>query len=401
MRPDVLSPLFAAAQALTGVGPRVATFLKKALRLPPGVTEPRVVDLVWHAPTGLVDRRAEPTVAGAVTGTIATFKVRVLKHKPSPRGNNKAPYKVSCEDDSGRLDLIFFHAERKFIERQLPEGAERYVSGRVERYGETLQMVHPDYIVPPEARGDLPMLEPVYPLTAGLSGKVLGKIVRQAVERVPDLRGVAGSGVARRARLAGLPGRHPAVASPGRPRRHLDRRAGVAAARLRRTAGRAARAGPRSPEHEVATRSRRDRRWPHPRAPAGGDAVRADGLADHGAGRDRGRHRRAAPHAAAAAGRRRLRQDRRRVDGDGDRGRGRRAGRPDGADRGACTPARRDDRAARRQGRPPDRAHHRAREGPAAPRGAGAAGQRRDRHPDRHACAVPARRRVRATWRSP
>jgi ATP-dependent DNA helicase RecG len=187
MRPDPLTPLFASAQTINGVGPRVLSFLKKALRLPPGVAEPRVLDLVWHTPTGVIDRRAEPTVAGAVPGTIATFKIRVLKHRPSPRGNNKAPYKVACEDESGRLDLIFFHAEHRFIERQLPVGAERYVSGRVERYGETVQMVHPDYIVAPEARADLPGLECVYPLTAGLSGKVLSKLVRQAVERIPDL----------------------------------------------------------------------------------------------------------------------------------------------------------------------------------------------------------------------
>ncbi len=187
MRPDVLAPLYASARNLTGVGPRVLGFLKKALRLPPGVAEPRVVDLVWHTPTGVIDRRAEPTVAGAVAGTIATFHVRVLKHRPGPRGNTKAPYKVMCEDDTGRLELIFFHAERAFIERQLPEGAERYVSGRVDRYGETAQMVHPDYIVTPEARADLPSLEPVYPLTAGLSGKILNKLVRQAVATTPEL----------------------------------------------------------------------------------------------------------------------------------------------------------------------------------------------------------------------
>ena len=187
MRPDTLTPLYASAQSLTGVGPRVLTFLKKALRLPPGVLEPRVVDLVWHTPTGIIDRRAEPTVADGVSGTIATFKVRVLKHKPSPRGNVKAPYKVMTEDDTGRLDLIFFHMERAFIERALPEGTERYVSGRVERYGDTLQMVHPDYMVAPDRRNDLPMLEPVYPLTAGLSGKVLNKLVRQAVALTPEL----------------------------------------------------------------------------------------------------------------------------------------------------------------------------------------------------------------------
>ena len=175
MRPHPLIPLFASATNLAGIGPRMQLLLKKALRLPPGVTEPRVIDLLWHTPTGVIDRRATPTVAAAVPGTIATLEVRVLKHRAPPRGNNKAPYKVACEDDTGRIDLVFFHAEPKFVERQLPEGSVRYVSGRIESYNDKKQMPHPDYIVAPEARADLPMLEPVYPLTAGLSGKVLLK----------------------------------------------------------------------------------------------------------------------------------------------------------------------------------------------------------------------------------
>ena len=187
MRPAPLNPLFASAESLTGIGPRLIVLLRKALALPPGVTEPRVVDLLWHLPTGVVDRRAEPSVAEALPGTIATLKVRVLKHRGPPRGNNKAPYKVATEDETGRLDLVFFHAERRFIEAQLPEGEIRYVSGRVERYGDTLQMAHPDYIVAPERRGDLPMLEPVYGLTAGLSSKVLGKAMRQAAMGVAAL----------------------------------------------------------------------------------------------------------------------------------------------------------------------------------------------------------------------
>jgi len=185
MRPEIFTPLFASAQSLAGIGPRLITLLKKALRLPPGISEPRVIDLLWHTPTGVIDRRAQPTVAGAVPGTIATFELRILKHRPPPRGNDKAPYKIACEDDTGRLDLVFFRAERKYIERQLPEGSVRFISGRVEIYGDKLQITHPDYIVAPENRDDLPMLEPVYGLTAGLSGKVLVKAIRQAVERVP------------------------------------------------------------------------------------------------------------------------------------------------------------------------------------------------------------------------
>jgi ATP-dependent DNA helicase RecG len=187
MRPRQLIPLFASAQSLTGIGPRMQVLLKSALRLPAGAAEPRIIDLLWHAPTGVIDRRATPTVAAAVPGTIATLEVRVLKHKPAPRGNSRAPYKVTCEDDTGKIDLVFFHAERKFIERQLPTGSLRTVSGRIESYNDRKQMAHPDYIVAPEARAELPLLEPVYPLTAGLSGKVLLKAVRQALERVPAL----------------------------------------------------------------------------------------------------------------------------------------------------------------------------------------------------------------------
>jgi ATP-dependent DNA helicase RecG len=187
MRPLELIPLFASAKSLVGIGPRMEILLRKALKMPPGITEPRVIDLLLHAPTGVIDRRATPTVAAAVPGTIATLEVRVLKHRPSPRGNTRAPYKVACEDDTGRIDLVFFHAEHKFIERQLPVGSIRCISGRIEAYNDVKQMAHPDYIVAPEARADLPLLEPVYPLTAGLSGKVLLKAVRQALDRVPDL----------------------------------------------------------------------------------------------------------------------------------------------------------------------------------------------------------------------
>src|ERR1700704_5489106 len=187
MRPQQLTPLFATAKNLAGIGPRMEILLKKALRLPPGVAEPRVIDLLWHTPTGVIDRRATPTVTAAVPGTIATLEVRVLKHRPAPRGNNRAPYKVTSEDDSGRIDLVFFHVDHRFIERQLPTGSIRIVSGRIESYNDKKQMTHPDYIVAPEARADLPLLEPVYPLTAGLSGKVLLKAARQALERVPDL----------------------------------------------------------------------------------------------------------------------------------------------------------------------------------------------------------------------
>ena len=148
MRPISSHPLFASAQSLTGVGPRLILLLKKASNLPPGVTEPRVIDLLWHLPTGVIDRRAEPTVAAAVPGTIATLQGARAQAPAPPRGNNRAPYKVRVRGrDAASIDLVFFHAERSFVERQLPVGEMRYISGRIERYSDKLQMTHPDYIV--------------------------------------------------------------------------------------------------------------------------------------------------------------------------------------------------------------------------------------------------------------
>ncbi len=185
MRPPLLSPLFAPIQSLAGIGPRLAKLMEKVVPGQHNAGDPRVLDLLWHTPTGIIDRRETPNVADAIPGTIVTLNVRVLKHTHPPRGNKRAPYKVRCEDDSSPIDLVFFHAQPNYVEQQLPVGEMRTISGRIERYGDKLQMAHPDYIIAPEKRDELPLMEPVYPLTAGLTGKILVKASRQALERVP------------------------------------------------------------------------------------------------------------------------------------------------------------------------------------------------------------------------
>jgi len=186
MRPDHLTPLFATAQSLEGVGPRVLQLLKKALQLPGQVAEPRLIDLLMHTPTGVIDRRAMPTLAEAVPGTIATVKVIVRKHR-IPAAGSRAPHTVLAEDATAKLEIVFFHADQRYVERLLPVGEERYVSGRIEAYGERLQMMHPDHVVGVDDLNKLPLLEPVYPLTAGLSGKVLHKLIGRALDLMPAI----------------------------------------------------------------------------------------------------------------------------------------------------------------------------------------------------------------------
>jgi ATP-dependent DNA helicase RecG len=179
-----LEPLFAPVRTLAGCGPKVESALAKLLGCAPDHA-PRLVDLLWHFPSGFTDRRSRPNVAEAQPGRIATLKVRVIKHKPTP-ASSRAPYKVTCEDDTGAIDLVFFHADRRFLERLLPVGEERYISGAVERFGERAQMPHPDHILTEAQFEAVPDLEPVYPLAAGVTQKQARRFIAEALDRTPD-----------------------------------------------------------------------------------------------------------------------------------------------------------------------------------------------------------------------
>ncbi|MCH7663648.1 MAG: ATP-dependent DNA helicase RecG, partial [Chloroflexi bacterium] len=146
---------------------------------------PNVVDLLWHLPSGLIDRRFAPKVADAPPGAIATMTLRVGAHKPPRTG--RLPYKVTCSDDTGELDLVFFHARPDYLQRVLPEGEMRVISGRIERWQGRLQITHPDHIATTDEIASLQTIEPVYPLTAGLTPRPLGRAIKGALERAPEL----------------------------------------------------------------------------------------------------------------------------------------------------------------------------------------------------------------------
>lgn len=185
MRPTQLDPLFAPVSSLPGIGPRTARQL--AVLLGTGVErEPHVIDLLLHLPTSVIDRRARPGIAAAPEGEIVTLDVRVDGHQAPPR-SSRAPYRIRVHDDSGELTLVFFRAHTAWLEKTLPVGADLVVSGRIEWFNGQPQMVHPDHIVAAEDAGDLPLVEPVYPLTQGLSGKTLQKAMAAALDLVPDL----------------------------------------------------------------------------------------------------------------------------------------------------------------------------------------------------------------------
>lgn len=178
MRPDCLNALFTDTTTLAGVGAKVARLLEK-------VAGDKVLHLLWHFPTGLIDRSYSPTVAEAVAGSVATITGTVGPHRKPP--TRRQPYRIPLDDGTGVLTLVFFHAHSDYLLKNLPEGETRVVSGKLESYGEHLQMAHPDHIATPEDADTIKGVEPIYPLTAGLSLKVLAKAVRGALDTAPDL----------------------------------------------------------------------------------------------------------------------------------------------------------------------------------------------------------------------
>jgi len=185
MRPPVLNPLFASLSALSGIGPKLEKLFGRLIGR--NGEPPRIVDLLFHLPTGFVDRRHQPKLSEVTPDTVVTVAVTVDRHRPPPPNRPRAPYNIDTSDDTNTLTITYFNARRDYLEKLLPEGQLRYVSGTATLYDGHLQMVHPDRVVDAEGFAKLPLIDPVYPLTEGLHPNQVRKAVDLALERVPKL----------------------------------------------------------------------------------------------------------------------------------------------------------------------------------------------------------------------
>jgi len=177
MRPAILFPLFADTRSLAGVGPRIAKLIEQAAGT-------RLLDLIFDLPVGVIDRSHRPRLIDAEPGRIATLTLNVLEHKP-PR-DARQPYRVQCSDDTGLIELVFFRGKADYLAGILPRGSQRLVSGKIEEFNGRRQIAHPDYVVALDAADELPLHEPVYRLTEGLSAKVMLRAVQNSLEKLPQ-----------------------------------------------------------------------------------------------------------------------------------------------------------------------------------------------------------------------
>ena len=184
MRPSLLNPLFAPVTSLPGVGPKQDKLLQYLLSRS---ETPRLVDLLLHLPSQVIDRRARPKIRDAAVGTMVTLEVTVDRHRPPPPRNSRAPYLVYASDDTGDVVLTFFRAKPGYVEKLLPVGEKRFVSGTLQMYDGIPQIVHPDRVLDEEAISKLSGIDPVYPLTEGLALGSLRRAIAQALQKLPAL----------------------------------------------------------------------------------------------------------------------------------------------------------------------------------------------------------------------
>lgn len=179
MRPPFLFPIFSEISSINGVGDKYSKLLSNLL------DGNKIVNLLWHLPYSIVDRHIIPQLSSAKIGEVCTFNVKITAHI-APK-NRKQPYQVICQDETGEITLCFFKVYESSIAKNLPIGENRIISGKVEYFNNSLQMNHPDYIVDPNAKVSIPTIEPIYPLTAGISNKFICRLAKTALERVPTM----------------------------------------------------------------------------------------------------------------------------------------------------------------------------------------------------------------------
>ena len=183
MRPNILFPLFADITTLKGVGPKMAPHYARLCGQ--GQEGARIVDLLWHLPLGTIDRTYMPKLRHADKGKVATLTLNIVEHIPNERAGK--PYRIIGTDGTDDITLTFFTAKGDYLTKIFPTDRPIVVSGTLERFGRGWTMSHPDYVVFADRINEIPKFEPVYPLTEGLTRKMVHKTAQQALTRLPDL----------------------------------------------------------------------------------------------------------------------------------------------------------------------------------------------------------------------
>ncbi len=178
MRPEQLNALFAESSSLKGVGRQLARPLEK-------LALTRVKDLAYHLPDRFVQRRAVANLDEAGVGENIVIALTPSEYRTSI---GRGPFRVLAADAIGNIcALTFFGRNGGWAKKQLPLGQTRWIAGRLDQYGQMLQIVHPDHIAEEGGTSLGQLCEPVYALSEGLTQGRVAALVQQSLAALPEL----------------------------------------------------------------------------------------------------------------------------------------------------------------------------------------------------------------------
>ena len=178
MRPKILYKLFSNLETIKGIGPKNAKLIER-------LCGKYLLDLILHRPIAYIDRRNSPKIKDLSNNSIVTLILKVDGHTPS--FNKRMPYKITCSDDTGQLNIVYFNLRGPYLKKMFPIGSKKVVSGKVEEFNGIFQMTHPQHIADESNLDSVKKIECVYPLTAGISSKIIQKSINNSLAIIDDL----------------------------------------------------------------------------------------------------------------------------------------------------------------------------------------------------------------------
>ena len=142
-----------------------------------------IFDLLWNLPRDFVDRSNVYPINELQVGKIQTVTVVVKKYN-FPRIRN-LPNKVICEDETGKLDCIFFNSYEGYIRKILPLDTKVTISGKIGYYNKKYQITNPTHLS--EDPNSVKKIDKSYSLTEGLNSKLYNKIIQEVLKNIPSL----------------------------------------------------------------------------------------------------------------------------------------------------------------------------------------------------------------------
>ena len=177
-RPEILFPLHKSLTSLEGIGPGIERKMR-------GLLIEKPIDLLLTLPISGIKRELVDTVFMYPSGKYVVVEVTILKHQPGR--SKQTAYKVIVQDKEVSFNLVFFHARKDHLNKVLPVGEKRIISGKLELFDGIQQIVHPEYIIQPSEKTKIERFQAIYPLTAGITQKIMRKSLHSALQLLPEL----------------------------------------------------------------------------------------------------------------------------------------------------------------------------------------------------------------------